>query len=167
MNPLRPAGSLRRYLCAAALAPALLVGCEDVGLVAYNDTGDAAVSAEQRMEVSPADAIDFGMVSTTGSSSVEELVLTNTGTSVLPVIDVYMDEFTSQAYYIGDDLPLPLRLQPGAAFSLDVYFKPYAVGEFSGGLVIEVEDAQELAKVERDLKGLGCEDGQPQAQGGC
>jgi len=154
-------------LCAAALAPALLVGCEDVGLVAYNDTGDAAVSAEQRMEVSPADAIDFGMVSTTGSSSVEELVLTNTGTSVLPVIDVYMDEFTSQAYYIGDDLPLPLRLQPGAAFTLDVYFKPYAVGEFSGGLVIEVEDAQELAKVERDLKGLGCEDGQPQAQGGC
>jgi len=159
--------TIRRCLCATALVPALLVGCEDVGLTAYNDTGDLAVSAEERMDVSPAEAIDFGMVATNGNSSVEELVLTNTGTTVLPLIDVYMDEFTSQAYYIGDDLPLPLRLQPGAAFTLDVYFKPYAVGEFSGGLILEVEDAEGLAVVERDLKGLGCEDGQPQSQGGC
>ena len=147
---------------------AVLVGCGEMGLVSYDDdTGGALLAGNERMAIAPADSVDFGRVQLDSSVGIQELVLTNTSSANLPLIDVYMDEFTSQAYYLSDDLPLPLRLKPGAAFTLELFFEPFAVGEFTGNVVLELDDGGEMLLAERGLRGLGCELGAPQSSGGC
>ena len=153
------------------LASLALLGaaCTDVGLEAFNDSGVIADtgSVGERLEVVPQNGLDFGRVDTQGNSVAEEVVITNTSSGKLPIIDIYMDEFTSQAYWLPDELPLPILLNPGGAFTVDVYFKPYAVGEFTGTVVVEVDDKGELLTVERDLKGLGCDSTASSSSGGC
>ena len=147
----------------------LLAACEDTGLQAYNDSGssEASGSIEERLTLTPAGRVEFGKVSTDGTSTSQELVLTNIGSSQLPLIDVYMDEFTASAFYLPDPLPLPLILKPGAAFTLNVFFKPYAASEFKGTVILELDDGSEVFQAERDLLGFGCDEGQPPSNGGC
>ncbi len=146
-----------------------LVGCEDTGLESFVDSGvDGASGADDRVELTPIGVVEFGRVATDGSSSSQELVLTNVSMANLPLIDVYMDEFTASAFYLPDELPLPLMLKPGASFTLDVYFSPYAVSEFTGAVILELDVGEEEVSVaSRDLLGFGCEEGKPPQEGGC
>ena len=160
----------RTMFCGVLLGCLSLLGaCEDTGLQAYNDSGSSGASGsiEERLSLTPVGKVEFGRVATDGSSTSQELVLTNVGSSQLPLIDVYMDEFTASAFYLPDELPLPLMLKPGAAFTLKVFFKPYAVSEFKGTVILELDDGTEVFQAERDLLGFGCEEGQPPSNGGC
>lgn len=162
--------AIRTALIASLLASLGVVsGCQETGLEPYADSGvsSAAGNIEDRMELTPIGTVEFGRVATDGTSSSQEVILTNVGSQQLPVIDVYMDEFTASAFFLPDELPLPLMLKPGASFTLDVYFKPYAVSEFTGTVIIELDDGDEVYQASRALLGFGCEEGQAPANGGC
>ena len=71
---------------------------------------------------------------------------------------VYLADDTSQAFSISDTLPLPLSLEPGAAFPVNVSFDPSAVGQYTGYMVVVVDDGYGEMEVERAVTGRGCAD---------
>ena len=63
-------------------------------------------------------------------------------------------------------LPLPLRLEPGLEFPVELRFTPYAVGTFSGELVVLYDDGTaEGESVRIPISGQGCDD--PDETGSC
>ena len=140
-----------------------MLGCADVGLSRF----DSGVPASAELGVDPDGEVLFGRVSPAiDKSALEEVVLYSAGGSTLAIVDVYLDESSSGAYSMRDDLPLPLRLAPGLEFPVELRFTPYAVGTFSGELVVLFDNGTpEGESVRIPITGEGCED--PDETGSC
>jgi len=139
------------------------MGCGTVGLQPF-DTGGVGTAA---LGMEPSGDLRFGRVSPAISKSVlEELLLYSAGDTTLAIVDVYLDESTSGAFSMRNDLPLPLRLEPGREFPVELRFAPFAVGSYAGELVVLVDDGTpEGEQVRIDISGQGCED--PEETGNC
>ena len=142
----------------------LSTACGNVGLDALNsDTG--ALSAGAVLEIVPTGEIYFGEHSPDSPSAFQDITLKSTGDSQIAIIDVYLDDMTSQAFqFASDDLPLPLRLQPGKDFPVTVSFSPYAVGQFTGTFVVELDEGGDPAEHTRPLRGDGCPPDRPDCE---
>lgn len=145
------------------LTLALSTACGGVGLTRF----DSGQSDSMKLGVDPEGEIRFGQVSAAlNKSVVEEVVLYSAGSTTLTIIDVYLDESSSSAYSIGGSLPLPVRLEPGRDFPLQLRFRPDEAGSHSAGLVILIEDGSETGESTRiEVVGQGCED--PSGSGSC
>ena len=72
---------------------------------------------------------------------------------------MYLDDMTSMAFTLPEDLPVPLWLDPGDEAAVALFFEPYAAGEYMGGLVVVTEDEGQERALVLDLAGTGCVDG--------
>jgi len=149
--------------CLTSLLFAFSLGCGDIGLVRF-DSGGIGLS---ELGVDPEGDLRFGRVSPSISkSALEQLVLYSAGDNTLAIVDVYLDESTSGAYSVRDDLPLPIRLEPGREFPVEIRFSPFAVGTFAGELVVLYDNGTaEGESVRVPIRGEGCQD--PDETGGC
>jgi hypothetical protein len=142
---------------------AMTIGCGDMGLAQF----DSGALGQPALGVDPEGDIRFGRVSPSiPKSALEEVVLYSAGDSTLAIVDVYLDESSSGAYALRDDLPLPLRLEPGREFPVELRFAPYAQGNFAGELVVLFDDGTaEGESVRIPVHGEGCSD--PDETGSC
>lgn len=140
----------------AAQLVIVLAACSNLGLDAFSvDTGSGTEGSV--LEIVPTGEVDFGSMSPDSPSAFQDITLKSTGDQQVAIIDVYLDEMTSQAFQLtSDDLPLPIRLQPGKDFPVTVSFSPYAVGQFTGTFVVETDDGGDLLEQTRPLLGDGC-----------
>jgi|GEM_PF-3101006 len=139
------------------------IGCGPLGL----ERMDTGASGAAELGVEPEGNVRFGKVSpSTEKSVVEEILLYSAGNGTLAIVDVYLDDSSSGAYSMRGDLPLPVRLTPGSEFPVQVRFSPYAVGTFSGELVVLFDDGTEEGESVRiSIVGEGCAD--PDETGSC
>ncbi len=148
------------------LIPFLLaatMGCGTVGLESFDSGGGGS----PLLGIDPTGDLSFGRVSPSiEKSALEEVLLYSAGEATLAIVDVYLDESSSGAYSMRSDLPLPLRLEPGREFPVEVRFSPYAVGSFSGELVVLFDNGTEEGESVRvPVVGSGCDD--PDETGVC
>ncbi len=145
------------------LFAATMMGCGTVGLEAFDTGGEGS----PLLGVDPDGDLSFGRVSPAKEkSAVEEVLLYSAGDTTLAIVDVYLNESSSGAYTVRNDLPLPLLLQPGGEFPVEVRFAPFAVGSFSGELVVLFDNGTEEGESARiPIVGQGCED--PDQTGSC
>ena len=145
--------ALERQGAACWPVPLLLIGgCGSMGLEYQGDLLGPVLT------LSPAGDLNFPDTSPEGGAAVESLLMSSDGDEAVSLIDIYIDESSSVAFWVRDDLPVPMRLEPGDSFELLVNFEPYAVGQFSGTLVIDQDNNGERHLVERGLAGAGCAD---------
>lgn len=105
-------------------AAILLAGCEDT-------EGLSLLAADVAFEP---EALDFGEV-TVGSAKAQEVVLQNTGSALLALEAVSLDQgFTLRRLKTPLD---ELELAPGGEITFDVVFLPTEPGEVTGALVVE------------------------------
>ncbi len=136
------------------IAVLLVAGCDRMGLEPYYaDTGGASGIV---LDIEPEGTVTFDPRSPESPPAHQDVTLRSVGTEDVPVIDIYLDDLTSRAFSIGDDLPLPRKIPPGNEYPVTVSFQPYAVAEFTGTLVIEVDNHGTLEQYTRDLVGKGC-----------
>jgi hypothetical protein len=136
----------------AALLLGAVAGCGSMGLEYSGDLLGPVLTLD------PAGDLYFPDTSPEAESAVLTLTLGSAGDEAVSLVDVYVDENSSVAFWLRDDLPVPLRLEPGDSFQVDVHFSPYAVGQFSGTLVIDQDNQGTRALIERGLSGAGCVD---------
>jgi hypothetical protein len=139
-----------------------LSGCGAYGLQVF-DTGGASST----LGIDPMGEIEFGEHSPALEKSVrKEVVLWVDGAVPLAIVDAYLEGSSSDAFSISDELPLPIRLQPGGDFPLQLRFAPHATGTYRGELVILIDDGtEEGAYIHRSIHGTGCDD--PALSGDC
>jgi hypothetical protein len=132
------------------------MGCADMGLSRF----DSGVAGIPELGVAPEGDLQFGRVSPSiPKSALQELTLYSAGDATLAIVDVYLDDSSSGAYSVRSDLPLPLRLEPGREFPLEVRFVPFAVGTFAAELVVLFDDGTAEGESYRiPIKGEGCQD---------
>lgn len=135
------------------LAGLFAAGCGQVGLEPL-----VLTSSDGVLEIDHSGGIAFGNVSPAADPVTEEVQLLAAGDFTIRVTGVYLDDDTSQAFSISDTLPLPLSLEPGAAFPVNVSFDPSAVGQYTGYMVVVVDDGYGEMEVERAVTGRGCAD---------
>ncbi len=142
----------------------LTMGCGTVGLSSY----DTAISADDiSLGVDPRGNIEFGQVSPAKSKSeIQDIVLYAQGEGLLNIVDVYLSDASSSSFTMRQNLPLPMRMEEGSEFPVQVRFLPVATGMFSGELVILLDDGSaEGDEVYLPLSGKGCDD--PDETGAC
>ncbi len=142
-----------RTALATTIVAALASGCGTMGL-AYDDYDGLGAY----LEVDPLDDIDFDKRSPEAKPDSREVLLYSAGDMSVAIIDVFLDETTSSAFWLRDDLPLPIQLEPGEEYPLEIWFEPYAVGQFSGQLDVVLDQQGEEQWVTRPLLGRGCAD---------
>ena len=157
MRPSSP--SLKCFVSLLALS-LYTSACEDVGLAEYNYETDGAL-----LSIDPLGDVEFARTDPEETGAYEEVLLWAAGDEVVPIIDVFLEDYSSSAFDIRGDLPLPLLLEPGAEFPVEVTFEPYAVGQFTGAIVVQVDVEGEVVELSRRLVGQGCD---PEGNGeGC
>ena len=152
---------MRTQLSVLAL---MTMGCGTMGLSSY----DTAVGAEDiTLGVDPRGNIEFGRVSPSKSKSeLQDVVLYAQGEGMLNIVDVYLSDSSSTSFSMRQNLPLPMRMEDGEEFPVQVRFLPSTVGMFTGELVILLDDGSpEGDEVYLPLSGKGCED--PGETGAC
>lgn len=136
----------------------LAIGCTNMGLVALApEAADTGLHGAV-LGIEPPGDIGFGNVSYLGDGARKEVVLYAAGDEMVAVLDVRLDDGTSSAFSIRDDLPLPMRIKPGHEFPVTVTFAPQHGGQFEGHLVVEVDNGTpDGLDVKRRLLGVGCD----------
>ena len=154
------AAHLHQAAVLVALLGGLSAGCGTMGLEAVDMVDWGPV-----LEIDPTGDIAFARQSPEAPPSTEELILCSAGVTPVSIIDVYLDEYTSEAFYTRDDLPLPIRLAPDEEYPVDLHFAPYAVGQFSGSFLVVLDLEGEETVLTRKVTGAGCDD--PNRDGEC
>ena len=139
--------------CLSSLFATLLTGCGTLGLD-YASLGD--MRAE--LDIVPGGQIAFESTSPDAKSAIEEVLFASVGDLPVNLIDVYLDDSTSQAFSLPDGLPLPLRLEPGDDYPVEMTFSPYGVGQYSGVLTVVMDVDGEPLVTTRRVVGAGCGD---------
>jgi hypothetical protein len=139
-----------------------LSGCGSYGLQVF-DTGGFSST----LGIDPSGEIQFGEHSPSLEKPVrKEVVLWVDGEDPLAIVDVYLDESSSDVFGLSDDLPLPIRLHPDGSFPLQLRFLPSEAGSYRGQLVVLIDDGTEDgAYIHRSIQGSGCDD--PGQSGDC
>ena len=136
----------------AVVMIALLPGCGDMGLnTLVLDEGEAV------LQVDPEGDIAFGGVAYSSGEGSEIMLLRSVGGAALVVLDVYLQEGTPQAFAVGDALPLPLILESGEDFPVEITFSPDAMGAYNGWVEVVVDSDTGEKFVTRRILGQGCD----------
>jgi hypothetical protein len=131
----------------------LLVGCGTLGLD-YASLDDM----QAQLDIVPGGQITFESTSSEAKSAIEEVLFASIGELPVNLIDIYLDDTSSQAFNLPDDLPLPLRLEPGDDYPVEMTFSPYGVGQYSGNLTVVLDVDGEPLVTTRRVVGSGCSD---------
>lgn len=131
----------------------LVSGCGTLGLD-YASLGDMRA----QLDIVPGGQITFESTSSDAKSAIEEVLFASVGELPVNLIDIYLDETSSQAFNLPDDLPLPLRLEPGDDYPVEMSFSPYGVGLYSGNLTVVLDVDGEPLVTTRRVVGTGCSD---------
>ncbi|MCB9758771.1 MAG: hypothetical protein H6739_02945 [Alphaproteobacteria bacterium] len=149
---------MRTLHLTSALGLALgLTACGSFGLDPFVVSDEAG-----RLTIDPTDELRFPQTSPAGDPIVLEVVMGVMGDTAVLIEDVTIEDDRASAFSLAE-LPLPLRLQPGSEFPVDVYFLPNGVGAYDATLYVYV--AGEELPHSRRLVGEGCQDAQ--ADGRC
>ncbi len=156
---------MSRHPTVAALAGLALVAtaCGQPGLepIADPDWYDPEPGV---LRVEPTHVVDFGRASPDAGRQRMEIWMTVEGDLPVAVSDFYLDDATSLAFTLPEEVPVPVLLQPGDEATFSVFFEPYAVGDYFGTVVVlsdrEVGDDGDSGEreFELELSGEGCQD---------
>ena len=137
-----------------AIVGTLFTGCGTVGL-APSDTGAAPSS----IEIDPYGEIDFGEHSINAAKSARmDITLFVQGESPVGILDIVLDGTDADLFILPQDLPVPMRLQPGIDFPLSLRFSPEDAGTFLGEFKVIIDDGTpDGALIQRPVMGEGCE----------
>ena len=132
----------------------LSVGCGTMGL-SPSDTGAGASS----IEIDPYGEIDFGEHNINASKSARmDITLFVQGDRPVGILDIVLDGDDADLFILPEDLPVPMRLQPGIDFPFALRFSPEEAGSFRGEFKVMIDDGTpDGSFIQRPVMGEGCE----------
>ena len=104
----------------------------------YGATSDGG-GFDSDLSIDPTGEVDFGILVLDSGLQQAEMVLWSAGESPVVILDVFLDGGSGSGFYVNDDLPLPLTLEPEAEFPVKVFFDPAQLGDFTDLFVVEVD----------------------------
>jgi alkyl hydroperoxide reductase subunit AhpC len=130
----------------------LLAGCGDFGLLMTMDTG----TGDGPFMFDPEGQAEFGRASPNGRNVEMDVTIACVSDQEAYVADAWVESNTQGVFTTNDDLPFPMRLDPGRGVTVKLKFLPNAQGNFRGTFVVE-DNLGNLTTL--PLVGTGCSDG--------